>query len=160
MYTVKCLDRSFAALRLCVSLSLALGCLAGCGSGSSGPALAAVSGAVTLKGKPFAGANVRFIPQGDTLGHGGAGKTDAAGRYEIIANRSENRKGLLPGEYKVVVSRLLMPDGTPLPPNVPPIDSGARESVPTAYAKPHLTPLTVTIGTETKTYDVSLDEGK
>lgn len=141
---------------------ISLGCflLAGCGSGPSGPALTAVSGTVTLDGKPFAGAYVRFVPQGQTGGHGGTGKTDAAGKYEILANRSENRKGLLPGEYKVVLSRMLMPDGTPLPPNVPPIDSGARESVPTAYVKPHLTPLSVTIGPEAQTFDVAMDEGK
>jgi hypothetical protein len=128
--------------------------LAGCNSG--GPALTPVSGTVTLDKKPFAGAQVRFLPQGDTLGHGGAGSTDADGKYEIIAHRSNNRKGLLPGEYKVIVTRLLMPDGSPLAPGVAPINSPARESVPEPYCKPRDTPLTVTIGADAKTFDVPL----
>jgi hypothetical protein len=126
--------------------------LTGCKS-ADGPALSSVTGTVTLDGKPLAGAMVRFIPQGTTPGHGGAGTTDEAGKYEITAHRTNNRKGLLPGEYKVVLTRLLLPDGKPLPPDVPPINSGAHESIPEPYCKADRTPLTVTIGTEAKAFD-------
>jgi hypothetical protein len=127
--------------------------LAGCGSSAEAPPLAPVSGTVTLNAKPLEGARVKFIPQGTTAGHGGAGNTDAEGKYEIIAHRSGNRKGLLPGSYKVIVSRMVMPDGEPVPPGVATIDSGARESVPALYSKLDLTPLNVTIGTEAQTFD-------
>jgi hypothetical protein len=139
--------RSLGLTGLCI--------LAGCNS-DSGPALTPVSGTVTLGDQPFAGAQVKFRPQGETLGHGGTGTTGADGKYVIIANRSNNRKGLLPGEYTVIVSRYLMPDGSPLPPNTAVIDTGAVESVPGPYSKANLTPLKVTIGTEAKTFDVPL----
>jgi hypothetical protein len=130
--------------------------LAGCGSAD--PVLTPVSGTITVGEQPLAGAFVRFIPQGSTPGHGGAGRTDEQGKYEVIAHRSKNRKGLVPGEYKVVVTRMLMPDGSPLPPDTPPIDSGARESVPEPYCKLQRTPLTLTVGNEAVTYDCPLQK--
>ncbi len=97
-----------------------------------------------------------FIPQGDTLGHGGASVTGADGRYEIVAHRTNNRKGLLPGDYKVVVTRLLMPDGTQLPPGAGQEGSGARESVPEPYCRRDITPLSVAIGTDARSFDFHL----
>jgi hypothetical protein len=119
----------FGRLLILLGLSVLTGC-----RNSNEPALSPVSGAVTQEGKPLAGVQVRFIPQGVTQGHGGAGTTDAEGKYEIIAHRSNNRKGLLPGTYKVVLTRRLLPDGSPLPPNTPPINSGARETIPKPWS--------------------------
>ena len=144
------MTRSLGLIGLCV--------LAGCGSAE--PALPLVSGTVLLDGKPLAGAHIRFIPQGETLGHGGTGNTGVEGKYEITSRRSNNRKGLLPGEYKVIVSRLLMPDGSPLPPNVPPQHSGAAESVPEPYCNAQTTTLTATIGTKGNVVDFRLTKKK
>jgi hypothetical protein len=132
---------------------IGLGVLAGCTP--SAPPLTPVAGTVTLDDQPLAGALVKFLPQGDTQGHGGFGKTDANGRYEIAPQRLKG-KGLSPGEYKVIVSRKLQPDGTPLPPDAKPIETGAIESVPEPYCKLNLTPLTVTISAEAKIFDISL----
>ncbi len=123
----------------------------------SGPALTPVSGIVTFDGKPFAGALVKFIPQGDTQGHGGACRTGTDGQYIIAANRLY-RPGLLPGEYKVTVSRLLLPNGDPLPPNVGPADSPHVESVPEPFCKAKLTPLAVTVGANAVTFDIPLEK--
>ncbi len=136
-------------------LLLGLSVLTGC-KNSTEPVLTPVSGTVTLETKPLAGVQVRFIPQGTTLGHGGAGTTDEEGKYEITAHRSSNRKGLLPGDYKVVLTRRLLPDGSPLPPNVPPINSNARETIPKPYCDLNQTPWTVTIGSEAMTFDCPL----
>lgn len=84
------------------------------------------------------------------------GRTDSAGRYEAIANR-ENRKGLPPGEYKVVVTRLIDPAGKPIASKVAPIDTAATETVPEPFCRPQLTPLAVTVGTEAKTFDIPLE---
>src|SRR5271163_3947475 len=91
-------------------LVLGLCLLAGCSS-AGGPALTKVTGTVTLDDKPLAGALVRFMPEGATKGNGGSARTDAAGKYEIVAHAMSERKGLLPGDYKVMVTRLETPDG-------------------------------------------------
>jgi hypothetical protein len=129
--------------------------LAGCGS-AGGPALTPVTGTVTLDDKPLAGALVRFMPQGNTKGNGGSARTDAAGKYEIVAHAMSERKGLLPGDYKVMVTRLVTPEGVLLLTKVTPIDKPSQETVPEPYCKPQLTPLEVTIGAEAVTYDVPL----
>jgi len=125
-----------------------LGCCAVAGCSASGPALTPVAGVVTLDKAPLAEATVRFIPQGDTQGHGGVGKTDAAGKYEIVANRQDNRKGLLPGEYKVVISTL--------PPGAKPIETNVTELVPEPYCNMRESTLTATVDATAKTFDFSI----
>jgi hypothetical protein len=137
-------------LRRCGWCALCI--LAGC---SSGPALTTISGTVTLDNVPLAGAVVRFIPQGNTQGHGGIGKTNADGKYEITAIRL-NRKGLQTGEYKVVVTRVTLPDGKPLPPNVGPADTAHVENVPEPYCKLDQTPLNVTVAAEAVMFDIPM----
>jgi hypothetical protein len=138
-------------VRIAGIISVAI--LAGCSS--SGPALTPVSGTVTLDNKALEGAMVRFLPQGDAQGQGGAGKTDASGKYEITAQRL-NRKGVQPGEYKVIISRLVAPDGTLLPADAKPIETAAKQSVPEPYTRQNLTPLKVTVGAEAVTFDIPL----
>lgn len=125
------------------------------GCTTSGPALTPVTGIVTLDDKPLAGAMVKILPDGNTEGHGGFGKTGDDGRYEITPQRLTG-KGLLPGQYKVIVSRLVTPDGKPLPADAKPIETAAIESVPEPYCKLGLTPLKVTVGTTPVTLDIPL----
>ena len=139
-------------------LVLGLGFFLGCGT--SGPPLTPVTGTVTVDDKPLSEALVRFIPQGDTPGHGGQGITKANGKYEITAHRMDDRKGLLPGFYKVVLTRLRQPDGRPLPPNAKPIESAFVETVPEPYLTSRDTPLTVTIGAESVVFDIPMQSVK
>lgn len=129
--------------------------IAGCNSNQ--PVLTPVSGIVKLDGQPLGQAQVRFVPnnEADIRGHGGAGQTDADGKYEIVAKRL-NRKGLFPGEYKVIVSRLVAPDGTPLPPDATTADTAAIESVPSPYSSIHTTTLKVTVDSTPKSFDILL----
>ena len=67
--------------------------------------------------------------------------TDADGKYELVTAvsgaLSEQSKGALAGEYGVVINKLAMPDGSPLPPNLGGADAmeeGAVESVPAKYS--------------------------
>lgn len=143
---------SVAPLRLVVSLAFAL--LVGCSS-RTGPPLTPVSGKVTLNDAPVAGASVRFIPEGETLGHGGFALTREDGRYDANAVRGGGT-GLLPGTYKVVFSLVLLPDGRPLPPDVPQQGSDAKETIPELYTKRDWTPFTVTIEKDAKTLDFAL----
>ncbi|MBI1831695.1 MAG: hypothetical protein HYR84_09620 [Planctomycetes bacterium] len=109
-----------------------------------------------MKGKTIEGAVVRFMPQGNTQGHGGHGITDAAGKYEVVAANTNQRKGLPAGTYKVVINCLRRPDGSAPDPNVPPIESDAKETIPEPYSSLRNTPLTATIGAEAATVDFPL----
>lgn len=68
--------------------------LSGCGGDSSGPAMAPVSGVVTLNSKPLAGAEVYFT--GD--GFEGFGKTKEDGSYSLV-------RGAPVGKCKVYITK-------------------------------------------------------
>ena len=87
-----------------------------CGCSKTDPSLVAVTGTVTINDQPLANATVTFIPKDGTPGFGGVGKTDAAGKSKLFGNR-DDAPGILPGEYRVVVSKRLMPDGSEVPAN-------------------------------------------
>jgi hypothetical protein len=54
--------------KLVVGLMIAVGaCLPGCQSSTTGPALAAVKGTVTLDGKPMQGGEIRFTAPGQPV---------------------------------------------------------------------------------------------
>ena len=87
-----------------LAVPLAVG--SGCGGGGA-EGREAVSGTVTLNGAPLSDANIEFVPMSaDASSFAGASIVE--GEYEISAS-----KGLVPGEYKVMVS---MAGSAPEPP--------------------------------------------
>lgn len=85
----RCLRMRFALLVL-TSMSLC-----GCGGGgNSGPKTVAVSGVVTLGGKPLAGAEVHFGKN-----FTGFGKTNTEGKYELV-------QGAVPGDNKIIITKI------------------------------------------------------
>jgi hypothetical protein len=130
----------------------------GCGGHNAGlPKLVPVSGRVTLDHKPLSGAMVAFIPAGNTRGRGATGYTDAQGRYEL--HDPEGQKGAPAGEYRVIVTKLLMPDGSdfPLDSGVAPIDSPARQILPARYSDDRQTTLKALVGDQGGTLDFALE---
>ena len=124
-----------------------LGCVvAGCTASPPGPA---VEGVVTLDGKPLAGANVQLVPQGETSGQTGFGKTDAAGKF-AIASADGKQRGAAPGDYKVVISKHVKPDGTDYvpKPDEDPMLANYKELLPAVYSNPEQTKLKATVPTE------------
>jgi hypothetical protein len=108
--------------------------LAGCaGRDPNLPKLEPVSGTVTLDGRPLASASVVFVPIGKTRGTVAVGTTGPDGKYEL---KSRGEPGVPAGEHRVVVSKLVMPDGSDFPANaeVPPIESNAQEMLPPQYS--------------------------
>ncbi|MEQ9410018.1 MAG: hypothetical protein RIK87_19940 [Fuerstiella sp.] len=73
-------------------------------------------------------ATVNFLPAGGTSGTGGFAVTDVAGQFEAL--HYSMATGLEPGIYNLTFSRLLMPDGNPLPEGQDAADVGAVESLP------------------------------
>jgi hypothetical protein len=94
--------------------------MGGCG-GASGPALAPVTGRVTLDGQPLRGAQIMFQPEA-TGGSPSYGATDQDGRYELGFKRGV--KGAMIGNHSVRVDlsrEVAGPEGKiirpkPLPP--------------------------------------------
>ena len=99
--------------------------LAGCGAKTGGPTLVPAEGLVTLDGKPLSNAQVMLSPQGETRGQAVFGKTDAAGKF-VAGSPDGKHKGAAVGSYKVVVSKLVKPDGSDFIPdrNSGPDDTG------------------------------------
>ena len=124
---------------LCKVMLLVIGTtfFTGCGSAASaGPkpeSFVSVKGAVTMDNKPLEGAMVIFFPQDAMMGDGANAITDASGNFELTTGGAS---GAVPGNYRVLVSRLVDPSGRPViaTPDTPPANLGAIESLPSRYS--------------------------
>lgn len=135
----------FAQLPLLAALVLFIGCQ------EPASQTTPVTGLVTLDGQPCAGANVTFIPTGDTRGNGGTGQTDETGKFvaHLHSNTAKpGAAGLFPGQYKVLINKTVNPDGTPFvaSPDVAPIDANARELLHPNYSNFETTKLRLEVG--------------
>jgi hypothetical protein len=129
--------------------------LGGCGDAAS--KLVPVSGSVTMDGKPLPGAVVTFTPTGTTPGVGGSGLTGQDGAF-VLAEGRRAARGVPPGDYKVVITRLLKPDGSPVPADAKPIEAGGNESLPPEYSDPLKTTLKATVRVRGGTFEFPLKE--
>lgn len=139
--------------------------LAGCGGGLKRPDWpdgVDVSGVVKLDGEPVEMAVLRFIPDADTVGPGGTGMTDSLGAYSLTFRDADRKvvSGVIPGKYRVAVSRMVKPDGsvwTPSPDNDQgPMTTGAREQIPMKWSNPSQTTQKVDIGPKGGTYNFDI----
>jgi hypothetical protein len=115
------------------------------GCGSSTPALATVpvSGMVKVDGSSLPEVRVSYLPIDGTPGRGGWTKTDGEGRYDMrtpwirsgLTGMSVTwLEGLPPGRYRVVVSRRLHADGSPMRDDEAPLESPAVETIAAVYS--------------------------
>ena len=74
--------------------------LSGCGA-ASGPGMTAVSGTVTLDGKPAGPGTVAFVPVNGT-GNPATGNISASGSFQMSVHKPGD--GVYPGDYKVAVT--------------------------------------------------------
>jgi hypothetical protein len=92
------------AIEVC---GLAILSIAGCG----GPKLVPVEGAITLDGRPLAGATIAMeLVGGEKEYRLFAGDTDAAGRY-VLKPFEKGGEGAIPGEYRVLIKSVKAPPG-------------------------------------------------
>lgn len=112
--------------------------LAGCGgSGTGAPLvgeLAPVHGKIMFKGEPLFKGAVMFNPVAGTPGTGAFGVTDEAGNYTLIHRNKE--EGIEPGNYRVVITRMAMKDGSPIPEGKSAADVEAVQVIPAPYSDP------------------------
>jgi hypothetical protein len=123
----------------------------GCGGGPAGPPLVPVEGTVTFEGQPLANANVQLIPQGQNQGQTGFAKTDASGKF-TIGTADGKTKGGSAGDYKVVISKHVKPDGSDYvaKPDEDPMLANYKELLPAVYSNPEQTKLTTNVPAEGK----------
>lgn len=125
----------------------------GCGGTTAPdwPDVVPVTGEVTQDGKPLSSARVMFIPSGDTVGPGGSALTDESGKFTATSMSADGKQidGLIPGKYKVAISRFVKPDGsvwTPEPGSkAGPMTMAARESIPQQFSNPVASKLTANV---------------
>jgi hypothetical protein len=133
-----------------------LAVLAFAAAGCSPSNAVVVRGTVTLDGRALPGAVVTFRPADQTTpGLGGSSTTDAEGKY-TIGTGARGEKGLAPGEYVVIVSKRLRPDGSPPDDKIPPMESDAVEKLPPRYSDEKQSTLHVTVSKEKATHDLRL----
>jgi len=98
--------------------------------------LVPVEGIITLDGKPLGAADIMFVPRGETKGQGGVAHTDAGGKFELLS-QDRKFKGAPVGDYRVVINKLVKPDGSDYvpDPNAGPMDTGGfKELLPVVYS--------------------------
>jgi hypothetical protein len=137
---------------LAAAAVLAAGC-SGRAESKYAALLVPAAGRVTIAGQPLAAATILFIPLANVAGEVGATAfTDADGRYNALTplpkTAARRSTGMVPGRYRVVVQKLAMPDGGPVPADMADSDAlaaGARNALPGRYSAAETTPLEVEV---------------
>jgi len=146
-------------------MRLALGCvmvgalLVGCNSEPEPPPmpeLLPAAGTVKMDDKPLEGAVVMFLPTAENNSFSGMGVTNAEGKYDLKTRvGQEQHPGVPAGDYKVMVSRMVKPDGSVLPPDPskPPAMSAAQQSIAMDYSMAGTTKLKASVAKGKDTFD-------
>ncbi len=117
-----------------------------------------IGGTVTLDSKPLEGATVKFVPFGTTGGSGAEGITNASGEYKLTGHRAG--ESMIDGDYKVVISRWLMPDGNLVPKGQMPANVGALESLPASSSSLGSTVHRAKVSASAKKFDFEVGGGR
>ncbi|WP_164101480.1 carboxypeptidase-like regulatory domain-containing protein [Candidatus Laterigemmans baculatus] len=102
-----------------------------------------VSGTVQLDGKPVEGVSITLLPQSNGMRAAGFGTTDSNGQYTLQAG--PEIEGVPPGNYRVLFSKMAMPDGSPIPPDAMAADVGAVNVLPEKYNSVEFSGVTLTV---------------
>ncbi|MFH1920920.1 MAG: carboxypeptidase-like regulatory domain-containing protein [Planctomycetota bacterium] len=115
----------------------------GCSEGGPPPLeVYPVTGTVRLDGEPIGGVSIAFVPDGGA-GGGGFAVSDDAGKFSLKSN--DQRDGVPAGKYRVLFTKMTMPDGSPIPEGEMAADVGAENSLPEIYNDPGSTSITADV---------------
>lgn len=126
------------------SLAALLLAVAGCGGGATHPPVQQVRGKVLLGDTPVSGAEVSFVPKGDT-GKAARGKTDAQGQYQLKTyfGPDADVPGAVAGDYQVTVQKIPEASGIVDPYKQP--SAVPKNELPADYADPAKSKLSATV---------------
>ncbi|HBJ33760.1 MAG TPA: hypothetical protein DDZ51_03145 [Planctomycetaceae bacterium] len=124
--------------------ALAAFLLTGCEADTIGEVVPA-AGNVTLDGKPIAGVSISLVPQEGVKGRGGYGTTGEDGSFTLQADIDV--MGVPAGNYRVMLQKYTMPDGSPIPPDTSGADAGIVNQLPPVYSDPEQSQVYVTFPT-------------
>lgn len=149
---LKLLDK---VLLLALGATICTGCGSAASAGPKPESFVSVKGAVTMDNKPLDGAMVIFFPQDAKMADGANAITDANGNFELTTGGAT---GAVPGNYRVLVSRLVDPSGRPViaTPDTPPANVGAIESLPSRYSDYSQSVLKSKVAQQGGTFDFKL----
>jgi hypothetical protein len=138
-------------------IPLLLMTVVGCGGGNGtieAPELVPISGKVLLDGKPLAAAQVFFLPKATTGGQVCYASTAEDGSFALkYVNGDE---GCPRGEFVMQVSKLLTPDGKPIPEGQTAADVAAVDIIPLRYKDPDAPMNSVTITGPKSDFQIAL----
>lgn len=156
--------------RFLACFPVALFLIIGCGGPNlktpKWPDPVAVGGKITYGDQPLSDAIVSFIPLTSTPGQGASGVTDDNGEYQLQSRWVDGkiRDGVIPGKYKVIISRMVKNDGSVWKPDANnaegPISVGAKEEIPEMYSLPDASELVAEVGKDGGTHDFALIKKK
>ena len=135
------------------SVTLVVTCGLGCGAGTS-EKLVSVTGTVMLDGAPLDGATVAFIPAKSKQPQPSWGYSDAAGNYQL--KTPEGKTGISLGEYRIVVSKLVQKDGSPIPKGSQTAAADGLELVPFPHSDPRQTKNVAIVTKNGEVFDVEM----
>ncbi|WP_417390167.1 hypothetical protein [Gimesia sp.] len=140
---------------LTLLLSLVLLTAYGCGDGH--PARSTVSGKVTYNGKPLSIGSLVFIPVNG--GPSAQGKIDRNGSYEMGTFTDDD--GVIPGDYKIMITALTSPGGSGLPEDAVDGNAGPESVIPEWYGDLEKSGLRATVvADKSNTIDFPLTDDK
>jgi hypothetical protein len=144
-------------MRYGASIVVAVGLLSGCGSGSSGQL--PVNGIVTMDDQPLDGAAVTFFPEEKTGAVGGSAMTGNDGKFVILGPKGE--RGLVPGTYKVTVSKRKGGAVTDEPVIAAPSEAELRaDDLPAIYSDRNQTKLSYAVTGDGQPIEIKLSSKK
>lgn len=119
-----------------ICLAALMTCLAiGCGESEiehTIPELVPVKGTLVLDGKPEPGVMVTLMPHGSTGGQSAFAITGSDGAFELQYSMG-NLPGCPQGTYAVLCSKLVTPEGQPIPEGANAADVMAKDKIPMKY---------------------------
>ncbi len=150
------IGRSMCVARLLLSVAVMV---SGCGKSGLNVRTAAVSGSVSLDGKPLEGVTVVFVGEGAKFV--GMGKTGSGGEYRLDRGSIPGKQGAMVGTNQVYFTTAL-DDAPQEPPMVPPdhlvIAEPKGSSIPAQYSDPNKPALSFDVpegGTESADFQLT-----
>lgn len=136
-----------------VSIALLI-LVSGCARKGPKIELVFVSGTANMDNQPLADASIVFIPLKSQQPQPSWGHTDADGNFSL--KTSDGSVGAATGPYRIVVSKMVMQDGSPIPAGSQTGGADGKELIPYPHSDPRQSPHLVEVTKDEVIFDLFL----